>query len=109
MIRTCPFGMDSRLADGGGEIIGGDKIIDPPANISGTCTPAVGPPGIGTGSVGMEVAKGIEKAFGEEVGHALALLIGKAGIFAVGLGVGQVDLLMGNIEVATINHRFFCP
>ena len=109
MVGPCPFGMNSGLADGGGEIIGGDKIIDPPPNIAGTGTPAVGPPGIGTGGVGMEVAKGIEKALGEEVGHTLALLIGKAGIFAVGLGVGQVDLLMGNIEVATINHRFFCP
>ena len=101
--------MNGGLANGGGEIVGGYKIIDPPANISGPCTRPVGPPGIGTRFFGVKVAKTIKKAFGKEVGYALALLIGKAGVFAVGLGVGKVDLLVGNIEIATENDRLFCP
>ena len=51
----------------------------------------------------MQAAEGIGKAAGEKLRHLGPFLIGKAGIFAVGLGVFDVDLLMGNIQIAAVD------
>ena len=51
---------------------------------------AVAPPGIGTGAVGVQCAEGVGKAAGEKLRHFRPLLIGEAGVHAVGLGIFTV-------------------
>ena len=41
------------------------------------------------------------------MGHFGALLVGEAGVHAVSLGVFQVDLLMGHVQIAAVDHRLF--
>ena len=55
----------------------------------------------------MARAEGVGEARLEELGEALALLIGEARVAAVGAGVLEVDLLMGDVEIAAGDHRFF--
>ena len=66
---------------------------------------AVAPPGVGTGAVGVQGAERVHKAAGEQLGHLGPLLVGEAGVHPVGLGVLQVDLLMGHVQVAAVDHR----
>ena len=54
---------------------------------------------------GYRCAEGIGKAAGEQLGHLGPLLVGEARVHAVGLGVFQVDLLMGHVQVAAVDHR----
>ena len=54
----------------------------------------------------MEVAEGVGEAGTEEIGEALALLIGEAGAHAVGFGAGEVDFLVGDVEIATEDDGF---
>ena len=46
------------------------------------------------------------KAGFEDFAEAGAFLFGKAGVAAVGFGIGQIDFLVGHIEVARHQHRF---
>ena len=52
----------------------------------------------------MLEAPGIGEPGGQELGELPPLLIGEARVAAVGLWVFQVDLLMGDVEVAAVDH-----
>ena len=52
----------------------------------------------------MQPAEGVRKARIQQLGHLAALLIGEARIHAVGLGVLEVDLLMGHVQIAAQQH-----
>ena len=64
MVGAFDVGKDGSFADGGGEVVRDHEVIDPPAGVAGQTGP-VGPPGIGSGLIGVEVAEGVEKAFRE--------------------------------------------
>ena len=49
----------------------------------------------------MQVAEGVHKAGVQVFGKALPFLVGEAGVAPVGLGIFQVDLLMGHVQVPT--------
>jgi len=57
------------------------------------------------GAVRPERAERIHKARCEQLSHLPALLVGKAGVEAVCLGVLQVDLLVRHIQIAAVHHR----
>ena len=54
----------------------------------------------------MERAVGIAEATRKQIAELLALLVGKAGIMTIGLGVLDVDFLVGYIQVATEDDGF---
>ena len=82
-----------------------DKVVDTPSGVVLPGVEAVGPPGIGPLPVGVEEPEGVGKAGSQQGGHLLPLLVGEAGVAPVGFGVFQVDLLMGYVQVAAVDHR----
>jgi len=53
----------------------------------------------------LEVAERVDEAGGQQAVEARALLVGEAGVAAVGAGVGQVDLPVRDVQVAAEDHR----
>ena len=99
MVGAEDVGMDLRIVKTLAQTVGDDKVIDAPAGILLTGLEAVGPPGI-FHLIGIFEAEGVGKAAGQQMAELGALLVGKARIMAVGLGVLDIDLLMGHIQVA---------
>ena len=83
--------------------VGDDKIVDAPADVLLPGVEAVAPPGVFR-RVGMLEAPGIGEAGGQQLGELAPLLVGEAGVAPVGLGVFQVDLLMGHVQVPAVDH-----
>ena len=54
----------------------------------------------------MTVAEGVSKARVKKLGETLPLFIGKPCVLTVAAGIFQIDLMVGNIEVAAGNDRF---
>lgn len=81
---------------GGGQ----QEIIQPPAHVLGAGVHHVGPEGVGVGLLGVELAEAVNKTGRQQLAEAFALLWGEAGVLLVALGVLQVDLLVGYVEVA---------
>ena len=55
----------------------------------------------------MQGAEGVGKAAFQQPGHFRSLLVGEAGVHAVGLGIFQIHLLMGHVQVAAVHHGLF--
>ena len=51
--------------------------------------------------------EGVGKAGGQQGGHLFPLLVAEAGVVPVGLGIFQVHLLMGHVQVAAVHHGLF--
>ena len=77
------------------------EIVDTPAGVLLSCTETVGPPGVNALFIRIKIAECINKATLKGSGKAGSLFIRKACIFAVGLRVLEIDLLMCHIKVAT--------
>ena len=54
----------------------------------------------------MECAECVGKAAGEECGEFSALFVGETWVLVVGLGIFEVYLLMGHVEVAAEDDGF---
>ena len=88
-------------------IVAHQEVVDAPAGILRACLETVAPPGVDAFHVGVEMAPAVGESCVEQSGHFLALLVGETGVLAVGLGVLEVYLLVGNVKVAAHYHRFF--
>ena len=84
----------------GQQSLGAHEVVDAPAGILLTRLETVRPPRIGD-LLGIQGAEGVDESAGQQVAEGLALFVGKAGIHPVALGVLQVYLLVGHIQVAT--------
>src|SRR5680860_542764 len=82
-----------RLAD--------QEIVDPPAHVPLSRLRHHVPPGVRLGCVRMQVAERVDKAVIQEILKPLALLVREAVRAMVLIWSGEVDLLVGDIEVAT--------
>ena len=100
MVATHNLGVYLGFCHLGGEALGDEEVVDAPPSVLLTGAEAVGPPAVGH-LVGVQTAEGVDKATVEQTGHGLALLVGKSGVAAVGLGILEVYLLVGHIHVAT--------
>ena len=100
MIRPEHLRVDLRFFDQWGDAVRDDKVVDPPADVLVPRVEPVAPPGIGVGLVWIKIAERIGETGGEQVAEFAALLVGKAGVAAVGLRVLEVDLLVRDVEVA---------
>ena len=96
VVAAQDTGVDLRVGDLGHQTVGDHEIVDAPAGILLPGLEAVRPPRI-FHPVRIERAEGVAEATGQQVGELLALLVGEAGIVAVGLGVLDVYLLVGNV------------
>ena len=93
------------------QYLGGAKVVQPPANVSlaGSCS--IRPPTVAFGRVRVQVTETINEVRFKDGVETGAFFVGKASVFAVWLWVGQVDLLVGDVKIATENHglgRFEC-
>src|SRR5580765_6515132 len=76
------------------------NVVDAPADVAGTpLTPSV-PVRVGIASFGMERAEGVDPALGEQPVDPGALLREEAGALRRFLRPRNVDLRMGDVEVA---------
>ena len=105
MVAAVHVGEDGGPGDAVPQPVGHQEIVDAPPGVVLPGVEAVAPPGIGPRSVRVQPAEGVGKPGGEQLGHLGALLVGEAGVAPVGLGVFQVDLLVGHIHVPADHHR----
>ena len=54
----------------------------------------------------MQMAEGVRKATVQKLAESFPLLVRKAGTAPVGGGIFQVDLFVGNVQIAAEDHRF---
>lgn len=80
------------------------KVIEPPAHVLGAGVHHVGPEGVGVGLLRVQLAEAVHETRLQQLAEALPLLGREAGAFLVALGVFQIDLLVGDVEVSTEHH-----
>lgn len=85
--------------EGGGQ----QEIIQPPAHVLGAGVHHVGPERVGVGLLRVELAEAVSKTSSQQLAEAFPLLWGEACVLLVALGVLQVNLLVGYVEV-TAQH-----
>ena len=105
MVAALHVGQDLRPDDPVPQPVGDEKIVDAPPRVVLPGVEAVGPPGVGPLPVRIEVPEGVCKPGGQQGGHFFPLLVGEAGVAPIGLGVFQVNLLVGHVQVAAVNDR----
>ena len=107
MVAAGDLRPDVRAFDAGHQPLGDNEVVDAPSGVVLPGVEAVAPPRVGAGAVGVQGAERVHKAALQQLGHLAPFLIGEAGIHSVGLGILQVDLLMGHVQVAAVDHRLF--
>ena len=96
--------MDAGAVDPFAQPVRDQKIVDAPAGILLPGLEHIAPPGVGAGLIGVQIPEGIGKAAFQQLGEAFTLLIREAGVTPVGGGILQIDLLVGNIQIAAEDH-----
>ena len=107
MIAAEDIFMDIRVNQGILQSIRYKEIVDPPTCIVFAGVEAVAPPGISAFRIRMEVAESIDEPVGDHFAELGAFLVRKARVLAVCFPILQVDVLVGNVEVAADDNRFF--
>ncbi len=84
---------------------GRQEVVDAPADIPGAGIRHLRPPGVRLGPVGLERSKGIDQP-SSTIGPETIAFFGREPLFAdVGLRTSQVDLIVGDIQVAAKDDR----
>lgn len=104
-------GAEDVVVDGGacelwGEGFGDDPVVNAPAHVLSAGPAAIAPPGIGFGGFGVEMAEGVDETGVEEFVEACPFLRGEARAFVIGFRAGEIDFLVGDIEVTAGYDRF---
>lgn len=88
--------------------IGHQEVIDAPPGIPCPGVAHVAPPGIFY-FIRMQISVGIDEAAAQQLLKGFPLLIGEAGASPVCLGILQIYLACGHVQVAADDDRFsFC-
>jgi len=106
MVGTKDFRENESFSQGRSKIIRDNEIIDPPANVPLTGSGSIRPPGIGGGSLRVKVAEGVDESGPEKFAHSFAFLVGETRVPAIGFGIGQINFLVGHVEVAAKSNGF---
>ena len=104
MVAAEDVAADAGVAYVGGDGIAHQEVIDAPAGVVLAGIKAVTPPAVDAFDVWVCRTPGIGKAGIEQLGKLAALLVRKACVAAVGLGVLKVDLLVCHVKVAAGHH-----
>ena len=105
MVAAEDFGVDTGIGYLGHQSLADHEVVDAPTGILLTGLETIRPPRV-LHLIRMERAVGIAEATRKQIAELLALLVGKAGIMTIGLGVLDVDFLVGYIQVATEDDGF---
>ncbi len=100
MVGAHDFGVDRRIRHASDEGWRNAEVIDPPADVALPRSAPVRPPRIGVLFVGIKVAEGVDEPAVEQLGKARALLVGEPGGPTVFPWAREVDLVVGDVEVA---------
>lgn len=99
-------GMNLGCGEAVGEATADKEIVDTPPDISCAGCRTETPPAVGVAAVGIQIPEGVYESVVEQGGKTPAFLIRETGILMIGFGVGEVDFLMGAIEVAADDDGF---
>jgi len=81
------------------------EVVDTPAHVLLSGMETIAPPTVAVGRVGIEVAERVDESAVEQRGHLCPFLVREARVHAVRFGILQVNLLMGDVHVATHDDR----
>lgn len=90
------------VCDGGRDV----DVIEPPAHVAAAGATAIGPPGVGSGDALVGGAEAIDESCREHGVESGPFLVAEACAVVVCLRAGEIDFLMGDIEVAAKDNRF---
>ena len=105
VVGSVDIGADRAGFEVGGEAFGGQPVVEPPSDVffSRGSASAHGPPSVFAGAF-VKMAEDIDQAGAEMLAEAGALFIAEPCVFAVGLGIGEVNFLVGAVEIAANEH-----
>ena len=106
MVRTENVSVDFCVGDLTPKIVGDHKVVYAPPRVVLARVEPVGPPGIDSRGVRVEIPKCVGEPGLQQLCELGTLLVGEPSVLMVGLRIFQVDLLMGDILIATQHHRF---
>lgn len=86
--------------------LGHHGVIQPPPHVPGPGPSQVSPESKSPTSFGVKMPKSVDKPRIQQTGKTFSFLRGKTGIGFVGLGVAQVDLGVGHVEVPAEQDGF---
>lgn len=95
---------DLTVAQGGQQTAGQHKVVESPAHVFVASVHHIGPEGVGMGLLGVQLAEAVHKSGFQQLGETLALFGGEACVLLVSFGILQIDLLVGDVEVATQHY-----
>ena len=104
MVRAEDLVVDLGRLDLIGDPLRHQEVVDPPAGVLFPGLEAVAPPTV-FDFLRVEPPEAVGEARRLQLGHLGPLLVGKAGVAAVGLGVLDVDFLVGDVQIAAEDHR----
>ena len=104
MVAACDFGLDESGFEARGHRGGGTEVVDAPPDILFAGAMLVAPPCV-ISTFGFKVAEGIDETGIEDLVECLSLLDRESRIAGIILRSGEVDLVVGDIHIATENDR----
>ena len=105
MVAACDFGLDESGFEARGHRGGGTEVVDAPPDILFPSAMLVAPPSV-IPALGFKVTEGIDEPSAEHFVKSLPLLDGETGIADIIFRASEVDLVVGDIHIATENDRF---
>ena len=105
MVAAEDVAVDLGIVETLTQTVGDDEVVDAPAHVLLTGLEAIRPPGV-LHLLGVLIPERVRKAAGQQVAELLTLLIRKAGVHVVRLGILEVYLLVGHVQVATEDDGF---
>lgn len=96
---------DLAVAKAGQQTAGQHKVVEPPSHVFVTSVHHIGPEGVGVGLLGVELTEAVHETGLQQLAETLALLGSEACVLLVSFGILQIDLLVGDVQVAAQHHR----
>ncbi len=103
VVRSRHFGPDERALEPGAKPLRDQEIVDPPPHVALAHAGLRAPPGV-PAAAGLELAEGVEEAGLHEGAEAGPLLGREAVVPDVGFRAGEIELRMGDVEIAADDH-----
>ena len=104
MVAAKDVAADAGVAYVAGNRITHQEVVDAPAGVVLAGIKAVAPPAVDALDIRVRCAPGVGKTSIEQLGKLAALLVRKACVAAVGLGVLEVDFLVRHVKVTAGHH-----
>ena len=105
MVRTHDNATDVGVGQTRKQTLADQEVVDAPPHVLLAGARTVAPPCISLFQIGVYGTESVDKTAVEEFCEFTALFIGETRIAPVGLGVLEVDLLVGHVHVAAYNNR----